>query len=125
MAMKYKVIGRKNPQNQAEIKYYAQTVLAGEVDLLELCKEIEKISTVSEADILAVLSSLVSVVPDKLANGQIVRIGDLGDFRPSLNSEGHDSEEKVTSSSIKKNKVLFRPGKRIRNVMKIAEYKKA
>lgn len=125
MAIKYKVIGKKNPRQPGDpVKFYAHTSLDGEVDLLELCKEIEKISTVSEADIMAVLSSLVSVVPDKLASGRIVRIGDLGDFRPSVSSEGHATEAEVSSASIKKNKILFRPGKRIRKVMKVADYKK-
>ena len=125
MAIKFKVIGKKNPRQPSDpVKFYAHTSLDGEVDLLELCKEIEKISTVSEADIMAVLSSLVAVVPDKLANGRIVRIGDLGDFRPSVSSKGHDTEKEVTSASIKKNKIVFRPGKRIRNVLKLAEYKK-
>ena len=125
MPIRYRVIGKKNPRQPNDpVKYYAHTALNGEIDLLELCKEIEKISTVSEADIMAVLSSLVAVVPDKLADGRIVRIGDLGDFRPSLSSEGHEAEKEVTAASIKKNKILFRPGKRIRKVMKAAEYKK-
>ncbi len=125
MAIKYKVIGKKNPAKITDpAKFYATTVLNGAIDLRELCKEIEKISTVSEADILAVLSSLVYLIPDKLANGHIVRIGDLGDFRPSLSSEGRETEKDVSVTAIKGSKVLFRPGKRIKNVMKVVDYKK-
>lgn len=126
MAIPYKVVGKINPSKpQDPVKYYAQAVLKGEIGLQDLCKEIEKISTVSEADIMAVLASLVSVLPDKLAQGHIVRLGDLGDLRPSLNSEGHATEKEVTAHSIKKNKVLFRAGKRITKALKTVDYKKA
>jgi predicted histone-like DNA-binding protein len=100
-------------------------VLDGEVDLLELCQEIEKISTVSEADTMAVLTSLVGVIPDKLIKGKTVRLGDLGSFSPSIGSHPMEEEEDVNSSSIRSNKVLFKPGKRIKKVMKTADYKKA
>ena len=44
--IKYKAIGRKNPSAKNNpIKYYATTVLDGEVGLLDICREIEKTST--------------------------------------------------------------------------------
>ena len=124
--IKYKAVGRKKPgAKNSPLKYYASTVLDGEVGLLDICQEIERISTVSEADIMAVLTSLVSVVPEKLVNGKIVRLGDLGSFRPSIGSNGMEKESEVAISSIKSNKILFKPGKRMMKVMKGADYKKA
>ncbi len=126
MPIKFKTISRPEPgiTGGGTQKFYAQTVLDGEVDLPELCKEIERISTVSEADVMATLIALVSIVPDKLADSKIVRIGELGTFRPSVSSQGHDEEKEVSGRSIKGNKVLFRPGKRIARAMKAASYKK-
>ncbi|MEK6482279.1 HU family DNA-binding protein [Catalinimonas sp. 4WD22] len=124
--IKYKAIARKQPgTTEGPVKYYASTVLDGEVGLLELCQEIEKTSTVSEADIMAVLTSLVSVIPDKLTQSKIVRLGDLGSFRPSIGSNGVETEEEVNKSTIKSNKVIFTPGKRVSKAMKAADYKKA
>ena len=74
---------------------------------------------------MTVLTCLAAVVPHKLAEGYIVRIGDLGNLRPSLSSEGHDTVKEVTSHSIKKHKVLFRPGKGIKKLLKTTDYKKA
>ncbi len=124
--IKYRAVGRRKPgETTGPVKYYASTVLDGEVDLLELCQEIEKISTVSEADTMAVLTSLVGVIPDKLIKGKTVRLGDLGSFSPSIGSHAMEKEEDVNSSSIRSNKVLFKPGKRIKKVMMTADYKKA
>ena len=79
----------------------------------------------SEADIMAVLVSLVSIVPEKLVNGKIVRMGDLGSFRPSIGSNAVEKESDVAISTIKSNKILFKPGKRMMKIMKGADYKKA
>lgn len=124
--IKYRTVGRKKPgDTESPMKYYASTALDGEVGLQELCEEIERISTVSEADIMAVLISLVAVVPEKLINGKIVRLGDLGDLRPSISSNGTEKEEEVKSSMIKGSRVVFKPSRRIKKVMQTAEYRKA
>ena len=123
--MKYKVQAIKSPQKPSDpAKFYAKTVWDGEVNLLDLCREIEKISTVSEPDIMAVLTALVNVVPEKLADSKIVRLGDLGSLRGSLSSEGYELEKSVSANSIKRNKVLFQPGQRVKQSMQNAKYKK-
>lgn len=50
----------------------------GELDIDSLTKAIEKICTVSGADIRAVLYALVDVYLDELEKGGIIRMGDLG-----------------------------------------------
>ena len=45
--------------------------------------------------------------------------------RLSVATHGAAKQEEVSGSSIKSNKVLFKPGKRMMKVMKGAEYKKA
>ncbi len=123
--IKYKVIPKKQPgKKKGPVKFYAKTVWDGEVGLLDLCKAIERISTVSEADIMAVLTALVNVVPDQLADSKIVRLGELGSFRSSVNSYGHAEEKEVNANSIRRSKVLFHPGKRISKVVKAADYNK-
>lgn len=126
MSLSYKVIQRGEPgvPGGGVKKYYAQAVATGEVDIEYLTKRIEKISTVSGADIRAVLYALTDVVPEELADGNIARIGDMGDFRLSLSSEGHDREEEVSSDSVRKTKVLFRPGKKFREMQHNLEYRK-
>jgi predicted histone-like DNA-binding protein len=124
--IKYKSVGRRKPGiTDGPMKYYASIVLDGEVGLQEICQDIERTSTVSEADIMAVLTALVSIIPDKLTQGKIVRLGDLGSFRPSLGSNGMETEEEVSGHSIKSSRVIFTPGKRITKAMKVADYKKA
>jgi len=80
---KFKVIERGHPgvPGGGEKKFYASANPSGEMTLTGLTKSIEKISTVSGADIRAVLYAMVDVMQDALANGQIVRLGEPGSLR--------------------------------------------
>ncbi len=127
MAIKYNVIERGEPgvEGGGIKKFYASAQTTGNLGIDELTEQIERISTVSGADIRAVLYSIVDVVPKLLSNGNIVNIGDLGAFRVSISSDGSATAEEVTANNIKKAKILFRPGKKFSSMLKTLEYKKA
>ncbi|MFC4232601.1 HU family DNA-binding protein [Parasediminibacterium paludis] len=126
MAVKYKVIKKAEPGviGGGNGKYYATPVVQGERSLEQITKSIEKICTVSGADIRAVLYSMVDVITDDLANGLIVRIGDLGSLRLSLSSEGFAKEKDVTASAIKSSKILFTPGPKLKEMQHTLKFEK-
>lgn len=127
MAINFKVVQRGQPgvTGGGEKKFYASPVLDGEMSLPEMTKAIEKICTVSGADILAVLYALVDVSIDNLSNGTIVRLGDLGSLRPSLSSEGRATADEVNANVVKGASVLFTPGTRIKQMLSVVKFKKA
>ncbi len=122
----YKVIERPEPGvvGGGVKKYYAAIESDGEFNLSELTTAIEKICTVSGADIRAVLYSLVDVAVDRLNRGTIVRLGDLGSMRISLRSEGAETADKFNVKMIKNAKVIFYPGKRLKTMLDNLEYHK-
>jgi predicted histone-like DNA-binding protein len=125
MSIHYKVINKGQPgvPEGGTPKYYASINTSGEVDIDKLTRDIEKISTVSGADIRAVLYALVDVAIDELRDGKIVRLGDLGSLRMSLKSFGYDTPSEVNASAIKGTRVLFTPGKKIKEMQKTLTYK--
>ena len=127
MAVKFKVIEKGQPgvTGGGTKKFYATPVHNGEITLEKLTSSIEKISTVSGADIRAVLYSLVEVMNDSLSDGNIVRIGDLGSLRVGLSSEGKETAEEVKSFSVKNSKLIFTPGKMTKNMLKNLTYRKS
>ncbi len=127
MSIKYKVVEKGMPGvvGGGEKKFYAANVTNGEMSLEELTKAIEKISTVSGADIRAVVYALVDVMSTSLSNGSIVRLGELGSLRVSIKSEGVTAAEDVRISCIKGAKVLFTPGKDLKSMLKNLEYQKS
>ncbi|MEQ9310055.1 MAG: HU family DNA-binding protein [Balneolaceae bacterium] len=127
MSVKFNVIERGQPgvEGGGTKKYYASAITTGNLGIEQITARIEQISTVSGADIRAVLYGIVDVVPDLLSDGNIVNIGDLGSFRISISSNPSDTEEEVSASNIKKSKILFRPGKKFKLMLNNLEYKKA
>lgn len=118
--MKYKIVKRGQPGiagGGGPVKYYASPHYSGEIDLYLMGQELAKRTTVARVDAEAVLSGFADLILEQLSDGKIVRLGNLGTFRISLNSKGEDASQDVTSNSIKKSKVLFRPAKRFQENM--------
>jgi predicted histone-like DNA-binding protein len=125
MSVKFKVVSRRNPQDiAAPEKFYAAAIADGEIDLERLAEIIAYQCTVTEADCYAVLLSLEHNTISELNQGRIVRLGRLGSFQIGVSSDGKDTAEEVTSASIIKNRVLFRPGKKLRNMLTTMAYRK-
>ncbi|MDO4702885.1 HU family DNA-binding protein [Tannerella sp.] len=126
MAIKYKVIERGEPgvAGGGTKKFYASANVTGEKSLAGLTRDIEKISTVSGADIRAVLYALVDTMTGALSEGQVVRLGELGSLRVSISSEGKEKEKEVTPATIKQARVVFTPGKAIKDMLETVTYEK-
>lgn len=126
MPVKYNVVGRKNPQKPSEpAKFYANAKADGEIGLKEISKEIsEGSTTVSDTDVLAVLNEFTKLMRKHLSNGKIVKFGDFGNFQVTLTSSGVESEDKFSASLIKSNKIAFRPGADLREMLATVKYEK-
>jgi predicted histone-like DNA-binding protein len=126
MAIKFKTIQRGEPgvKGGGTKKYYATSVSQGEKTLDDLTKKIEKISTVSGADIRAVQYATVDVIVDDLADGYIVRIGELGSLRVSISSEGKDKEADITGNAVNNSRILFTPGSKLKEMLATLKFTK-
>ncbi len=60
----------------------------------ELARGIAEISTLSELDMIVALEELILAIPQYLAEGKIVRLGDFGTFRLILNSAARTARRK-------------------------------
>lgn len=126
MAVQYVIVERGKPGDPTtQRKFYAQAKSKGSISLRNLAKRIGDISTVSTIDTLAVLEALLQVIPQEIANGNIVRLGEFGNFMLTIKGEGAETEESFNSSNIKSNKLSFRPGKEFKQVLNSIVYEKA
>ena len=125
MAVQYKVVTRGNPANpEAPKKYYPSISSSGRIRLRRLSQRIAAISTVSAVDTVAVLEGLLTVLPEEIANGNIVQLGDFGTFWMRIKSEGSVTEEEVNARKIMNVLPKFTPGKEFRQALKNTEFKK-
>lgn len=126
MSIKYNLIEKGEPGvvGGGTRKWYAIATNDGEITVDDLSKQIEKFSSLSEADIRGVIIAMENVIQDSLANGKIIRLDKLGSFYPILRSNGAATEAEFDSTYIRGASVRYRPGTRISNILKTATFRK-
>jgi predicted histone-like DNA-binding protein len=125
MPVKYTVVPYKIPSKPDEpLTYYPRLKSSGEVSLREIANDIALESTMSQADTIGVIESLLQNIPRYLAEGKIVRLGELGSFYLSIQAEGSPDAKSVNTSKIKRNKLHFRAGKLVKQMLKHIDYTK-
>lgn len=126
MAINIKATERGEPgvAGGGEKKFYATSMINGNVDIEELSDKIALISTVSGADTRAVLYALIDVIPGELSDGKSVKLGDIGNFRVSISSEGVETADEVSANCVRKSKILFSPGKKLKEMLSKLKYHK-
>lgn len=125
MSIKFNVIQKKNPQDfAAPPKWYANAVGDGETTLKDLAEYASETSTVSKADILAVLEATLTKISKDLSNGRIVRVGEYFTLQMGLSSDSSETKEEVNSSKIKGAKIKFRPGIMLSEMIKLSSFQK-
>ncbi len=127
MVHNFKLVQRstKPGDTDAPKKWYATAKSTGTADMAELCMLIAARSTVSSADVKAVLDNLNFVIDFQLKSGRTVKMGEFGSFRLSISSEGAETKEDFTSSMLKTPKIVFTPGAALRETRVTAKFSQA
>ena len=101
---------------------YATAQINGELSLKQLSRRVSMQTTVSRADVVAVLISTVENLLDALQEGKQVDFGELGKFRLHILNEGAESLEKFTSTNITGVSIQYIPGEDLKNVFAGLEF---
>ena len=125
MSVKFKAVERVNPRDLTlPKKFYAKLKSGDDVSFEELAEEISKVSSLNYGEVMGALGTFIVFIEIQLSHGRPVRLSTLGTFYLSLNSEGVDTEEELTSEAIKKAHIRFRPGKRLKKLTRNLDYVK-
>ncbi|UAK42814.1 HU family DNA-binding protein [Bacteroides nordii] len=125
MPVKYSVIPRKNPLKKDEpAKFYAQIQSNGEEDFKSMTRAVADRCTVTGSDAKAVLDAFTTIMIQRLSNGQIVRLADLGSFRMSATSQGTATEKEFNAAKITKARIIFTPCKELKDMCKAVSFTK-
>lgn len=105
MTVKFSVVPKKDPRNlEAPPKYYPTVTSTGRLDLRDIARRIANMSTVSSVDTIAVLEAFLYVVPQELADGNIVELGEFGSFRLTALASGEDRPEAVSAATSRRSR---------------------
>jgi len=123
MAIKYFKFKTKIFANSVtKDKYVARMQVETKIDLEKIAEIIEKRSTVSKGDIMAVLSELESTSAWLLEEGHPITLGIFGTFYPTLEATAMDTPEEVTNDTIIKFKTIFKPSKFLKKRFKNIDF---
>ena len=125
MTIKYNIVERPNPQDrEAPRKFYPSIQSSGRMDLRKLSKRITQMCTVTGPDTLAVIESFLTIIPEELAEGNIVELGDFGSFWLRNNADGADQQEDVSASQVTNLLPRFIPGVEFKKALKGVDFEK-
>lgn len=88
MAVKFRFYQDKRKNSRRNGYWYARAVTTNVVEVKDLAQRISTSCTVTESDILAVVSALVAEMSYHLKNGERVKLNGLGSFRVAFSSRG-------------------------------------
>jgi predicted histone-like DNA-binding protein len=125
MSVKFAAVARRDPIHpNVPSKFYPVVRITGHSNLRRIATRISKICSMSSADTLAILEALLDVIPEELAIGHTVSLGDFGSYRLSVRGSGEEIGDDVTYHNILKTRAIFKPGKLFRQALANMEYEK-
>jgi predicted histone-like DNA-binding protein len=125
MAVQFKMVPKQNNLSTPPVvKYYPCAVSQGEVNLDDLAKIISESSSMSKADCYGVIIALSNAIGKSLAEGNIVKIDNLGTFALKLQGSAADSPEPLGKNSIKGAKINYKPSKELKKRREQVTYKR-
>src|SRR5689334_15445460 len=123
MTVKYNIVERGNPSNrEAPKKYYPSIQSSGRISTREMAEMAADRSTLTTADMMVAIESCLAIVPQQLAKGNIVELGDFGSFWLKSTSDGADTPEATNATQITSLLPRFNPGKTFKKALKTIEY---
>lgn len=126
MSIKYKIVKQAEPgvKGGGKYMYYLRSADRQKLDINDVAKLLEKRSSLSRGDIIAVLTGLSDLVPRLLLNNYSVELGELGIFSIAVKSVPSENRKDATWRKIKHLKINFRVGKRLQKAIKGASFTK-
>ena len=123
MALNYSVALRPNPLKKDEpAKAYATAQINGELTLKQLSKRVSSQTTVSRADVVAVLTATVDNLLEALTEGKQVDFGELGKFRLQIASIGTEKLTDFTAAHITGVNIQYVPGEDLKTIFGTLEF---
>ncbi|MGP1436508.1 MAG: HU family DNA-binding protein [Phocaeicola sp.] len=109
---------RKDGQSTFNAKF----VKNGEINTKELAQLIARRSTMSEADVIGVLTALCIVMKERLMDGNTVKLDNIGSFHVRVKSKKVSRTDEIRAESIETNGITFQVAKSLKDEMRKCDF---
>lgn len=121
MSLLYKKYQNKIQSSKAYGKWYGRAVIIDSVSTKQLADELSHSTTVTYADVVAVLAELSNAIKSHLQNSQAVVLDGIGRFKVSISTSGADERGKFNAGNIKRYHINYLPEMRFQPNGKVSE----
>ena len=112
-----KMLRKVNYNGEIKEKYNAKIVYNGEIKLKDLAKEISHATSLNASDVYSAIKALQEKFIEKLTQGYVLDLEELGRFKASFSAKACDKLKDVKDDTIKNWTVLYKPGKEIKKAL--------
>lgn len=104
--------------------FYAQVRSQKKLAFEKLCSLIAVRSTAFIGDVMLIIEGLLSVMEERLEEGDVIQMGRLGNFRMVAGSKGIEEKKDFNVALFNKARIVFSPGTMLREIKKNAKFEK-
>ena len=97
--------------------FYAQVRSLKKLDFNKLCDLIAVRSTAFIGDVMLVIEGLLSVMEERLEEGDVIQMGRLGNFRMVAGSKGSNTVDGFNTALFNRAHIVFYPGTMLINLV--------
>ncbi|MCL4275137.1 MAG: HU family DNA-binding protein [Anaerolineales bacterium] len=125
MTVKFNIVERGNPSDrEAPKKFYPAIRSSGRRSTYDLAVAASKRSTLNQTDMAAALACLLEIIPEELARGNVVELGDFGSFWLRTTCSGAETADDVRATQIETILPRFNPGKQFKKGLEQIEFER-
>lgn len=120
MSLKYRLVKRPDMSKDAvegSKLFYAQVRTQGKIEFKKLCELVSGHCTATKGEVELVIDGLLYILKEQLEAGNVVQMGEFGNFRMVAGSKGVATEEEFTTALFKKSRIVFSPGSLLRDLI--------
>ena len=109
MSLLYKKYQNKIKSSKTYGKWYGRAVILDTISTRQLAEEVSHATTVTYADVVAVLAELTTAIKSHLQNSQAVVLDGIGRFKVAVSTTGADSRTDFKASNIRRYRINYFP----------------
>ncbi|WP_106828438.1 HU family DNA-binding protein [Parabacteroides pacaensis] len=127
MAMNYQFVKRRDMRPDApkgQMLYYAQTFCAGRTKFNDLAEFLAGHCSMSRGDVMNILDAMIFFMQKLLLKGDVVEMGELGNFRITAGSQGVADIKDFDTKLFHRPKITYVPGVMLTSIFHKVKYER-
>lgn len=119
MSIKYKIVKQVFGFDKTNTPKYVARMVTGEMlPFDKVCNQVTQICGVHRGLVNLIIGGLLDVMVNNLDMGHSIKLGEFGVLRPGIRAKAQDEEEAIDAETIYRRRIVFVPGKMLKNFLK-------